>query len=89
MTILKQKWVKIRKPQRCFACYNVKPPGTRMFYQVHTIEEFTAVYTCEDCDAFIKEHRDMVEDGYGLIPEGVVWEVKQELTREEMQDDPR
>ena len=79
MTILKEKWVTIRKDQQCFACWIVKPPGTRMFYQVHTINEFTCVYTCEDCDKFIKEQRDRIVDHYGLIPEGSVWEYRKEL----------
>lgn len=54
MDVLKDKFVKTRKPHRCFGCLREMRPGSTMkYFAAVDAGEFLSVYFCAVCDEYM------------------------------------
>ena len=48
--LLSSKWVKTRKPHRCFGCAREFPSSSAMLFEVCVDDGIFNLYLCETCD---------------------------------------
>lgn len=77
MEVLRDKTVKIKKTQRCFACLRKFEPGTLMRAQTNKQDgRLCTVYNCETCGILMnKFSRHLIDDVENIYPEGCVCEM--------------
>ena len=74
LTVLSQKTVKIRKPQKCWGCCREFQPGSRL-YRVECVDngDFSRAYWCAVCQEIINDMDSYNSDmgfGFGDIKDG-------------------
>lgn len=73
--IIKDKEVRIRKPQKCFACLRRFDPGTILSTQTIANDgRIYTIYLCKDCDILLSEFEEHFFDSEEGFPEGCVYE---------------
>lgn len=54
--VISAKWVKTRKPHRCFGCAREFPAGSEMRFDVYVDDRISNAYLCETCIEVIQEY---------------------------------
>ncbi len=71
--VLEEKWVKTRKPHKCFGCQYKFPSGTRMHTSTCVADYIYTLYFCKTCEKhYPKEccYYDCYDDGIQAYEHG-------------------
>lgn len=83
-TVLSQKFVKIRKPRRCWGCTKLFEVGSKLERVVGVDGgEITTGYWCDECINFQRKHSKEMDDCFSY---GDILIYKKELSPQESED---